>query len=471
VIAAIASAMGFDPAPRSYLDLVAALDASRPTEIVVDEIDGAADDAVMLLASIYRDVAEPTRFVYLARSETAIPIAKAQAEGVLDLGDGGLLAFTPHEIAAYVGALDLEPDQIAPDELFDAAHGWAYAVTGACRTAAGTRLRTQAALTTWRRDHRSALDAMVADALALAPEPLARAFTERRERGVRADAETLAAFKRHGLFVVEHRGRLMLNPLIDRGACETVATVAPAPAVLGEIELFGPFALRIDGNAVKWKRLRDRNLIQFLALRKNGKATRDELAAIFWPDVDRQLAAQSLRTALSTIRSAFAACVGAQRAADYFVAGPIVELRVDAFLVSAMQFDTQFDLGGRAEARGAFAVAFRHYRTAAAIYRAPLLEEEGEMPWLRAARDAYAEAFERLGARIDWLRASVATLDADLAAETAALVRETAGDGREEAAHDRAERGDRSEARRRDQKHDDRIFDEGRTSVVREERS
>lgn len=100
-------------------------------------------------------------------------------------------------------------------------------------------------------------------------------------------------------------GRGRQSPLQD-----LVAT-SPAPASrsteprqgIVEARLLGTFELSIDGRVVeKWTGQRGRSVLRYLLSRRRHTCSRDELLAVFWPDVAPGAVRNRLQVAVSGLR-------------------------------------------------------------------------------------------------------------------------------------------------------------------------
>jgi len=172
------------------------------------------------------------------------------------------------------------------------------------------------------------------------------------------------------------------------------------------VEMFGRFRMRIGAREVQFVRRRDRQIVQYLALRPGGKASRAELMAEFWPDTDRRDAARRLRTACSTIRRAISACVGDDALDAYFrTHDSSVTLCPQNVINVADTFEEHIAFAKRASERGDTAGARRHVVAALQLYERPLLSGEPPAAWIteraRAcealAESARALLFEAVG--------------------------------------------------------------------------
>jgi len=172
------------------------------------------------------------------------------------------------------------------------------------------------------------------------------------------------------------------------------------------VEVFGRFRMRFGACEVQFARRRDRQIIQYLALRPGAAATRAELVDAFWPGARRTDAARRLRTACSTIRRAISACVGEDALDAYFrTEGATVTLCPANLVNELTSFEGHIESARRAGERGQTAVAREHFAAALALHERPLLSGEAPAPWI-AQR---ASACEQLA---EFARQSLLAIDA-----------------------------------------------------------
>jgi two-component SAPR family response regulator len=158
-----------------------------------------------------------------------------------------------------------------------------------------------------------------------------------------------------------------------------VATLQPSRALVPfTVRLFGKPEVRIEGQRVAWFRRRDAQIFAFLALQPNGKARRETLLRAFWPEADRQLAAQSLRSACSTMRRSLAAVVGYADLAHYAAFGEEVALNLDLFAIDARRVRAHLRDAEHAWASGDIITALEHDRAALRLAKDELLD--GDIP-------------------------------------------------------------------------------------------
>jgi DNA-binding SARP family transcriptional activator len=167
------------------------------------------------------------------------------------------------------------------------------------------------------------------------------------------------------------------------------------------VRLFRSFEARIDGREIPWVRRRDQQIVKYLLLKPNGTATRSELASVFWADTDRHCATQSVRTACSTIRKAFAAIVGPASVDLYFRTAPDIQIDLRNVVCDVRRFIAHVGDGDAEFERANIQDAAMHYRAAEKLYAGNLLEFDAPEPWILAhaasLSDKFMQVLERLG--------------------------------------------------------------------------
>ena len=100
------------------------------------------------------------------------------------------------------------------------------------------------------------------------------------------------------------------------------------------LELLGPPRILRDGAVIDIARRRTRAVLWRLAA-PGGRVARDEVLATFWPDLDRPMALQQLRSALHTLRRALGPLIDGDEASLGLAAGVAVDWRtLDRLLAS-----------------------------------------------------------------------------------------------------------------------------------------
>lgn len=174
--------------------------------------------------------------------------------------------------------------------------------------------------------------------------------------------------------------RLLRHPdkAVARTAKAALADAAAPPPFRLRLEVLGPVRLRRDGRLVDhpdWRRERVRALLAELVRRR--RATRDELAATLWPDLEPEAAANNLRVTLSYLlkvlepdraESEPSWFVRADRTLVTFEGG-------EAITVDVEEFERHLaDAAGHEEA-GTPSLATPSYLAACAVYGGDLLAD------------------------------------------------------------------------------------------------
>jgi|SRR5579872_1826344 len=398
---AIATAFSLCGVPPSYDDLLMALRSLvlKPTELAIDDVDNASAETIAELSRLIEDAPEQLTFIFTTRSREAIDAKTWIARGLAVLCDHRRLAFDPAETELLAEACNVPSTHLEIGRLLEESDGWAIVVSGAVRAAAEDGRSLGGGYEHWRSRYGQLFAEFIAAELERAPEE-DRALIRNVIAGATLDDQRrLHELETQGLFVVhDDDGYRPLRPIRQlRGRTRLLPSAHLSPIVS---RLFGRFTAQIEGQDVRWIRRRDQQFIKYLLLKPTGSASRMELASVFWPDADRQLAAQSVRTACSNIRKAIAAHVGYAYVDLYFRADPDVALDLTNVVSDVHRFtahiadgDASFDLGDSHDA----AV---HYRAAEELYTGRLLD--GDMPesWFTAQaqllEDRYVIVLERL---------------------------------------------------------------------------
>ena len=368
--------------------------APRPLTIVLDDIDRASASARSLLAELYLRAPENLQFIYVARAFNAVDVIEGEQRGVVAVAGGTQMRFGAEDIALFCEVMGVPFGHRDCAQLELATDGWAFAVTGAVRVAKAFGLSASDALERWRSTQARSVERIVAEALKVAPARDAQDLLDIVEGRAEAAPATLRRLARGGLFVSASEGAFAVNPIVAGRRTTCLDAASPgSPLVL---DMFGRFRVVHDGVEVRFLRRRDAQIVQYLALQPQGRATRAELIRTFWPDADPQLGAQGLRTACSAIRRALAARVGRQNVDRYLFSAPAqIGLRFDAVVSSMHRFVVHAELAVAAEARGASSTALAHWTAALQLYTAPVLSGEPFAWWI----EERAAAFEILRQR------------------------------------------------------------------------
>jgi DNA-binding SARP family transcriptional activator len=167
------------------------------------------------------------------------------------------------------------------------------------------------------------------------------------------------------------------------------------------VRMFRSFEASIERREIHWVRRRDHEIVKYLLLKRDGSATREEIAATFWPNADRHLATQSVRTAISKIRKAIAEAVGSGCVDRYFRTTPDLHVDLDNVVCDVRRFAAHFSDGEAALNAGDPNGAEMNLRACYKLYRGRLLEFDGEREWFAGSaatmQERYLLALEWLG--------------------------------------------------------------------------
>ena len=242
------------------------------------------------------------------------------------------------------------------------------------------------------------------------------------------------------------------------------------PAGSVSIELFGGFALRVDGTELDLSGIkpRARLVLHLLGLAGGAPVHREVLLAALWPETDPETAARLLHVAISSLRTALEPGTprgGAgliRREGDAYRLGPAAGLEID--LVS---FEALLASAAASRAAGDDETAADALRAALERYRGDLLPEDGPAEWLVEARDRARIAAVGAARTLAELRLRTG----DHPAAIQACLRGVAVDRYDDAlwrllveAHDRA--GDRSAAHRARRGYEQMLSDLGLPPVA-----
>jgi hypothetical protein len=366
-------------------DVRALLPAPLDGELVIDGADRASAGGRAFLARLAHDAPPSVRCIYLVRStlmfEQDPPAERAAA-------DVAALHFDEPEIEEFCAAHGVASTLKDRRRFLAATGGWAFAVAGTVRYAAALGGTLGTAFPRWLATARPFIAQLVDDAAGNAP--LAATAFDRVARGVTTGTDDLHEASQAGFFVDRSGESYCVNPIVASLRGDGRGSARPAPAVL---HMFGRFRVTIGNGEVCFGRRRARSLIQFLAVRDDGTATREELMREFWPDMERRAAADALVNTCSTIRRALAECVGREAVDEYFtVHRNTVALRLGNVVSTANRFSTHAKVATAAYDRGDFDAAVAHWTAALRLHSAPLLSGEPSAPWIAAAQREYDDA-------------------------------------------------------------------------------
>ena len=367
-------------------DLRAQLPALVDGELVVDGADRASEDGRAFLAELAHAAPASVRFVYLVRSARMFAGVALDEPAVVT--DATVLQFGDGETERLCAAHGVVSTAKERQRFLAATGGWAFAVAGTIRYAAAIGGSLGAAFPRWLATARPFIAQLVDDAAAGAP--FAAAAFDRIARGVGGGTDDLRDACDAAFFVERIGDSYSVNPVVASLRGDGRGSARPAPAV---VHMFGRFRVTIGNDEVCFGRRRARSVIQYLAVRNDGTATRAELLREFWPDMDGRAAADALVNTCSTIRRAIAECVGRDAVDEYFVVHRnTVALRFGNVVSTANRFSTHVKVASAAYDRGDLDAAAAHCSAALRLHSAPLLSGEPPAPWIAAAQRAFDDA-------------------------------------------------------------------------------
>lgn len=396
---AIAEALALPRVPRSVGDLLT-LAATRAgqIELIVDDADNATPEAIAHLHELVEHAPETLTFVYAARARDALDAKTWIARGLAVMCDTRKLAFDQAESTLLAEACGVSHTDVDVSRLIEESDGWAIVLSGAIRCASEDSRSLGDAFENWRTRYGQLFAEFVAAELDRATEEDRALLRGIMTGALPDDEDRLRQLEAQGLFVIDDDGCRPLRPIRQlRGARarSPQAQLAPMSA-----RMFGHFEVRIGGQEIAWIRRRDQQIVKYLLLKPSASATRAELASIFWPDADRQLAAQSVRTACSNIRKAIAAITGYAAVERYFRADPDVALELSQVAADVRRFGSHVADGDAAFDRGDLEEAAARYRASEELYAGRLLDSDTPEAWFTAhaqlLEDRYVIVLERL---------------------------------------------------------------------------
>ncbi|HVA36372.1 MAG TPA: BTAD domain-containing putative transcriptional regulator [Candidatus Dormibacteraeota bacterium] len=398
----IACVLGLEPDAASHHAIVAAL-AAAPCDLCVDQSGEPSPEGAAALVRLMRDLPEGAALTLALRSRAVIDVSEIVGSGLGVLCDFDRLAFTFAELRELAEACDVSCAHADVRRLWEATEGWAIAASGAVRKAGEDGRGLSEAFEYWCSRQGHLFSDYVLAALDRADEQDRELVLAMMAGAPCSDQQRLRALERQGLFVVfDGEGYRPCRALVSMRSSPAVHSARSA-AVRDplHVRLFGRFEATIGGRSVPWVRRRDQQIFKYLALKRDGTAPRAEILKIFWPNAERHLADQGLRTACSNVRKAIAQLVGYDRVEAYFrVGGEVlldfenVVVDVQRFIMHANNGDEQFEQSDRRAAEA-------HYQAADGLNVGGLLVGDVPEPWFQAQAallaDRHALVLERLG--------------------------------------------------------------------------
>ena len=399
----IVRAMSGGKAPRTYDAFIALVNGSPAhcRQIIIDDADNACEEAVGELLRLVDDVAENVTLIYAARSRERIEARRITARGIAVACDARMLAFDGEETATFAEACGAAISDLEVRRLVEETDGWAIPLCGAVRVAAAEGTTLMNGYERWRTRSSVFLHELVTSELQRVEEPDRALFLDLLNGARAVQRERLYELASRGLFLFDNgAGEVRLQRALRRAGNVHVESAPQRTMVPLKVRMFRSFDAAIGGRAIPWVRRRDQQIVKYLLLKTDGRASRAEIASVFWNGIDRHLATQSVRTACSTIRKAIAAIVGHADVDQYFRTSPDLQIDLSNVVCDVRRFIAHVNDADAAYSNGDREGAAMHYRAAEKIYDGGLLEFEAFEPWFgaqaRALHERFVIAIERL---------------------------------------------------------------------------
>lgn len=405
LFAQIARALNVACVPQSYDELVSLLgtDRNQPLELIVDDIDKGNAEALNILLRLVEEPFGNVSLIYAGHSRERIHSQHLLARGLAVLCDAVRLAFDEDSAGLLAEAYGVPAIPLQLRRLAEDTDGWAMALCDTIRTAAAENLSLDHAYATWRTQSHSFLRDFLSEELRNFCDEDRGAFWALYNGTAQLTESRLCELESRGLFLLDDglgTPRLLraIRPIGAKIHADASRVESSSPLM---VRLFRSFEASIDGREISWIRRRDQQIVKYLLLKQDAKATRGELASVFWTGTDRHLATQSVRTACSTIRKAIAGVVGPSGVDAYFRTAPDLQLDLRNVVCDVQRFTMHISDAKSCIANGDAQGATMHLRAAEKLYSGDLLELEAPEPWFavhaRHLQELYVFALECLG--------------------------------------------------------------------------
>lgn len=376
----------------SHEHVLKALDACAPIELALDCSDAPDADGIAAITRIIDELPHGVSLLIASRSRASFDVGRLVAQGMASLCDAERLAFDASEVRHLADACSVSHTHGDVGKLLEATDGWPLVVSGALRKAAEDGCDVSSALENWRNRYGHLFTEYVSAALENAPQAEAAVVRQLMAGSACRDEEKLEALEMEGLFVIhDANGYRPLRALSRVRASRRAMPSRLRSATPLHVRMFGRFHADVDQHPIQWVRRRDQQIFKFVALSREGSVSRAELAQTFWPDAEKHLVAQSLRTACCNIRKAIANIVGTDEVDSYFLADGDVTLNLDNVIVDVRRFIAHANDGDTQYEREELRAAYAHYRTAEQLYAGSLLLGESAEPWFADQASALDE--------------------------------------------------------------------------------
>jgi len=397
-------AIGEGLAPGSALDsheaVLAALQAHAPLELAIDCDDVPDAGGIAAILALVEDLPEGVCLLIACRSRAALHVTRFVSEGSAVLCDAERLAFDAAGIRYVAETCGVPFAHADVMRMLEATDGWPQIVGGALRKAAEDGCALGQAFEHWRMRHGHLFNEFISETLKHVCESEANLVLKLMSGSFLDDRSHLQALEQQGLFVIHTADGYRPLRALSRSRIYDRYGRLIQPAAPMHVRLFGWFAAEIDRQPIEWIRRRDRQIFKYVAMQPNGTVSRAEIGKLFWPETERHLVAQSIRTACSNIRKAIGRIVGFDRVDSYFRAGEELSIDPDNVIVDVARFISHADDAEEQFDRGELRGAYTHYRSAARVYRGDLLIGDAREAWVAAfdaaLKQRHAVVLERM---------------------------------------------------------------------------
>ncbi len=343
-------------------------------EILIDDLQAASAELAALLGRLVYDAPENVTFVYASRARDVVDVTRLVSLGLTAVLGSDALAFTLDEARRLAVSARVAADANDIARLVQETEGWAFALCSVLRFAAATESGLNGGFDRWRRQE-SRLIASFVERAFQAEESELGAAARRLFDGETLDIDTIDRLETRGMFVRWRDGGF--HPYRALARCPRIVE-RPSVNVLipFTVRLFGAPSVTYDNRTVAWIRRRDAHLFAFIALQPGGRASRQALLRAFWPDSERHLGGQNLRSACSTMRRALAEVVGFAALAHYITFGEEIALNLALFSVDARRVRALVRDADGAWAGGDEVAGHEFDRAALALAAGPFLNDD-----------------------------------------------------------------------------------------------
>lgn len=394
--ARIASGLGLDDV-ATFDDLRVRLSELPSCTVAIDALDLASREAISDAASFAIVSPQQVRTIVAGCRNETIDTPRLFSTGLAALMAPRILAFTMSDLHALCASLRVDASEADLRAVIALSDGWPVVTGEIVRAAASDGRPLHGAYEIWLASSAHTLRRFV-EAEVNRAVPKERAIFTRAIAGELLLDEDWQMLEAAGLFVTGDVGAPRL--LFPVGAIYTQSPRVGGSATQRlSVSLFGDFEVSYGGNAVKWLRRRDADIVRTLAVRVGGTATRSELLDRFWPEAERRAAQQSLRTSCSNVRKAIASVAGTHRVDRYFICGTDITLDPNSVSLDGHRFLSHVHSGDDAYKKGRRDSASAHYRAALRLRRGPPAidpEDEVQVAFANRLEQAFAHARLRL---------------------------------------------------------------------------